>query len=39
MGINLHDICYVIQFEISDYKMLPELFQQLGCKEKNVVIM
>lgn len=31
MGINLLDICYAIQFNISDYIILPELLQRLKC--------
>ncbi len=36
MGINLPDICHAIQFKISDYIMLPELFQRLPRGGKNV---
>ncbi len=36
MGINLPDIRHAIQFKISDYIMLPELFQRLGRGERDV---
>lgn len=36
MGIHLADIRRAIQFKISDYIMLPELFQQLGREKRDV---
>lgn len=36
MGINLPDIRRAIQFKISDYIMLPKLFQRLGRGERDV---
>ncbi len=35
MGINLLDIRRAIQFGISDYIILPKLFQRLGRGRKN----
>ncbi len=36
MGINIPHICHAIQFKISDYIMLPELFQRLERGGRNV---
>ncbi len=36
MNINLPDIRCVVQFKISNYIMLPKLFQRLGRRDRDV---